>query len=72
MPEKLVVPPGTSALAGARPLAARLREEAARQVAFSEVKRLLREAASVIERLEAKLSSIAAELGRERTDGRTR
>jgi hypothetical protein len=52
-----------SPLTGARLLAARLREEAARHVAFSEAKLLFRDAASTIERLDAELTRATAELG---------
>jgi hypothetical protein len=49
-----------SSLVGARLLVARLREEAARQIAFSEAKLLLREAAATIERLDAELNGAPA------------
>jgi hypothetical protein len=62
------VPAGTveirvaSLLVGRRLLLARLRKESERQVAFSEVKRLFLEAVSTIDRLEADLARVTAEL----------
>lgn len=47
---------------GARVLITRLREECDRQVPFSHAKLLLREAASTIERLDAEVARMTAEL----------
>lgn len=47
---------------GATTLITRLREECERQVPFSQAKLLLREAASTIERLEAEVAGMTAEL----------
>ena len=55
-----------SAPAGSRLLLARLHEESDRQVPFSQSKLLLREAVLAIERLEADLARVTAELERER------
>jgi hypothetical protein len=70
----LVRPPGAPrgivetsvslASVGARLLVGRLREEAERQIAFSEAKVLFREAASAIERLDAELTRARADLER--------
>ncbi len=49
-----------------RSLLARLREECDRHAPFSQVKLLLREAASTIERLEADLAAVRAQLEGER------
>lgn len=52
---------------GAGTLLARLHEESNRQVPFSHAKLLFREAAAAIERLEADLARVSAELTTERT-----
>ncbi len=57
---------------GARVLPDRLREESDGQVPFSQTRLLLREAASAIERLGAKLTSVTAELEGERAARRPR
>jgi hypothetical protein len=76
---KTGAPPGAAAeprvaatLVGARLLLDRLHEESDRQVPFSHAKLLLREAASAIERLEAELARLAAELDEERAAWQTR
>lgn len=64
--EALIERQVASARGTARLLLARLHEESDRQVPFSQAKMLLREAASEIERLEAELTRVTAELERER------
>jgi len=68
MPEIRVGPPAL----GAHALLVRLREESERQVAFSETKLLFREAAFMVERLDAELTRVTAELALERADRRAR
>jgi hypothetical protein len=56
----------------ARVLIGRLRTESERQVAFSQAKVLFREAASMIEHLEAEIARVTADLERERSVPRAR